>query len=202
VPTSRKTRTQAQGRHGIVPAARPRHKAKLNPLERYHRGRLIASMRARTKPVAWQEIANDLGLSESQCKDIHVQFMEWEAPQHDPMKAVEETIDSLTVAMHAAWENAEQAEVGSNARVYSIKTAVEVSLLRLNIMQQAGRAHRELGAPALAHQFQVLLRNLVEILDRHQVSDDLLRELMVFTEEAAGKLTAIDSSARDVSRSG
>jgi hypothetical protein len=195
-----KTRKKADeppedGQGNRRPLSPPRNQPKLNPLERYQRGRQIAEMRARKRPVAWKTIAKAVGVSERQANEIYRQFLLWEEPQHDPMKAVDETIDVMTVAMHGALETYMEAKEGSSVRVAALKTAVETAAARLQIMRAAGRAPRSLAAPSMVAEMQLVFREFAELLRRHDVGDDALREFLELAETRMGRLTAIDARA-------
>jgi hypothetical protein len=190
--------TESGRRSSKPPAARRR--PKISPLERYHRGRRIAAMRSREingklRPHSWKEIAKDVGLSESQCGLVYGQFLEWEAPLHDPMEVVQETIDALTVAMHEALRTYEAAPEGTSVRVQALRTGMDAAVTRLQVMRAAGRAPRSLAAPAVAQQMQVVFREFAELLRRHQVGDDALREFLELAEGQMGRMSAIEGRA-------
>lgn len=165
---------------------------KLSPLERYARGRRIAEMRARAKPIAWREIAKQVGMSESGAKEAHAQFLEWEEPLHDPSTFVQETLDALTVAMHEAFRNAAMAEEGSSARVQSLRAAMDAVMTRLQVARAAGRAPRSLSAPQVATQMQLVFREFATLLERHKVGDEVLRDFLALAESQIGRLNAVD----------
>lgn len=194
MPTDRKP---AEGRRGKGVSRRPR-RAKLSPLDRYQRGRKIAEMRARERPVAWRDIAADVGMSEAGAKDAHAQFLSWEEPLHDPMDALQETIDALTVSMRLAFETYEAADPGSSVRVQAVRTTVDTALIRLQVLRAAGRAPRSLSGPSVAQQLQVVFREFAELLSRHKVSDAALREFLEFAELQMGKASAIEGTGRSL----
>lgn len=162
-------------------------RGKLSPLDRYQRGREIAALRAQAKPVAWKTVAEHVGLSQRQCQEVYAQFLDWEQPLHDPMRVVDETIDSLTVAMHEAWLTYEGADAGSSVRVQAIRTAMDAAITRLQVMRAAGRAPRSLAAPTLAAEMQGVFRDFAELLRRHDVDDGVLRDFLGLAESRMGR---------------
>jgi hypothetical protein len=152
-------------------------------------------MRARPRPIAWKTIAKDVGLSERQAQEVYAQFIDWEKPLHDPMAVVEETIDGLTVAMHEAWQTYADAAPGSSVRVQAIRTAADAAVTRLQVMRAAGRAPRSLAAPSFAAEMQTAFREFAELLGRHDVSDEVLRDFLGLAEARMGRLTAIEGRA-------
>jgi len=185
------------GRRSRKPAARkPSYKPKMTALERHQRGRQIAAMRAQEpKPVAWAQIAKHVGLSQSGAKDAYNRFLAAEEPLHDPMGVIDETIDALTVVMHEAFQNHADADPGSSVRVQSLRTAVDTAIARLQIMRAAGRAPRSLAAPSLVSEMQVVFREFAELLRRHKVSEDALREFLELAEGQMGRMNAIEGRA-------
>lgn len=189
-----------EGRNSQTDLPVPTRRTKLSPLDRYQRGRQIAAMRAREvdgkpRPVSWKDIAKAVNLSESGAKDAYSQFLTWELPQHDPLKVVDETIDVMTVAMHEALETYAQAKPGSSVRVQALKTAVETAATRLQIMRAAGRAPRSLAGPSVAAELQLAFREFAELLSRHDVGDDVLRDFLGLAESRMGRLTAVEGHA-------
>lgn len=179
-----------EGRHST--ARRPRRRPKMNPLQRYQRGRVIAEMRARPRPVAWKDIAKQIGMSMAGAQEAYAQFLEWEMPLHDPLAVVDETIDAMTVALHESIQTYEDADPGSSVRVQALRTAVDTALTRLQVMRAAGRAPRSLAAPAVGQQMQTVFREFAELLRRHQVGDDVIRDFLELAEGQMGRMTAID----------
>lgn len=177
------------------PTDRRRRPKPLSPLAQYHRGKEIAAMRAREKPVAWAEIAKAMGMSKSRCATLYDRFMEWEQPLHDPMVVVDETIDALTVAMHEAFETYEKAVAGSSVAVRALQVAAQTALHRLALMRAAGRAPRELAAPQVAAQVTVMFRQFLDILQRHGATDEMLKEFEAVGREGIGRMTAIEGRA-------
>lgn len=186
------------GRRSSVETPRPRRKAHISPLERYHRGRTIAAMRAQENPAAWREIAKTVGLSVSQAKEVHAQYLDWEEPLHDPMEVVQETIDAMTVAMQEAFKTYQAADEGSSVRVQALRVAVDTAVLRLQVMRAAGRAPRSLAGPSVAQQLQVVFREFAELLRRHEVGEAALRDFLELAESQMGQMSAIDGRGREL----
>lgn len=184
------------GRHSGVERPVVRRRPKLSPLERYHRGRVIGEMRSRENPVAWKDIAREVGMSQSGAKGAYADFLDWEEPLHDPMDVVQETIDALTVSMHEALRTYEAAPEGSSIRVQALKVGMEAAITRLNVLRAAGRAPRSLAAPAVAQQMQIVFREFADLLRRHNVGEDALVELLGLAESQIGHLPSVNSSAR------
>ena len=186
-----------EGRRSHKPAARkPSYKPQMTALERYQRGRKIAEMRAHhPKPIAWATIAKHVGLSVSGAKDAYNRFLAAETLLLDGTGVVDETIDVMTVAMHEAFQTYEAADPGGSVRVQALKMAVETAVGRLHIMRAAGRAPRSLAAPSMVAEMQVVFREFAELLRRHDVGDDALREFLGLAETRMGRMTAIEGRA-------
>jgi hypothetical protein len=158
-------------------------------------------MRSRTiqgnlKPVAWADIAKEVGMSEAGARDAWEQFREAEASMlDDPLAVVDETIDMMTVAIHQALATYEDAAPGSSVRVQALRAAVDTAMVRLQVMRSAGRAPRSLAAPALAQQLQVVFREFAELLRRHELGDEVLRDFLSLAESQMGRMSAIDGRA-------
>lgn len=183
---------QVQGRRRVSAGNRVRH-PRLNALQKHQRGRRIAAMRARVKPTAWKTIAAEVGMSVSGAKDAHEQFLAAEEAMLDnPLAVVDETIDAMTVAIDRQLRNAEAAGAGTSTSVQALRAAVDTAVLRLTIMRQAGRAPRSLAAPTIAAQVQLVFREFAELLRRHQVRDEVLRDLLALAESQMGRMTAIE----------
>lgn len=182
---------------------RARRKPHLNALQRHQRGRQIAAMRSRVlagklKPVAWKDIARELGMSESGAHDAWEQFKAAEATIiDDPLAVVDETIDVLTVVVHESLRTYEAADAGSSVRVQALRTAVDTAVTRLSVMRAAGRAPRSLAGPSLAQELQTVFRRFAELLREHHVGDDVLRAFIDLAEEQMG-LATISGHAREL----
>jgi hypothetical protein len=184
------------GRNTTPPKARRR--AKLSPLERYARGKRIAEMRSRVvngnmKPLTWGQIGKEVGMSARGAEEAYATWLEWEEPLHDPNGVVDETINALTVSMHEALRTYEAAPEGSSVRVQALRTTVHTAITRLQVMRAAGRAPRSLAAPMVERQMQAVLREFAELLGRHEVGDDVLRDFLLLAESKMGQVTAIDA---------
>jgi hypothetical protein len=174
----------------------PRYRPKLNALQRYQRGRTIAEMRSRLpRPVPWREVAKHVEMTQKGAQEAYYAFLEMELPEHDPMAPVDETLDVMTVALHELMANAEAAETGSTVRVQSWKSAVDIAVTRLQVMQRAGRAPRSLAGPQMARQLQRVLTEFAELLRRHQVGDAVLRDFLALAERSMENATAIEGHA-------
>lgn len=180
------------GRRRVDKPQRSKPAPKLSPLERYARGRKIAAMRAREKPIAWREVAKEVGMSEGGAKEAYAQFLDWEEPLHDPSDAVQETIDGLTVAMHEAFRSVGAMDVDAPGRTQAIRTAVDTLVTRMNVMQRAGRLPRSLAAPQVGQQMQLVLREFAAMLARHDVGDDVMRDFLTLAESQIGRVNAIE----------
>lgn len=189
-PTKPKEGRQGKG---VTTGTRYR-RPKLNALQRHQRGRTIAAMRSRhPRPVAWKDISRHLGIAESTAHDCYEQYLAAEESMiADPLEAVNETIDVMTVAMHQALITYEAAPPGTSVRVQALRTAVDTALMRLQVMRSAGRAPRSLAAPAVAQQLQLVLREFAELLRRHDVGDQVLRDFLDLADSQMGRMTAIE----------
>jgi hypothetical protein len=146
--------------------------------DRVTRARRIAAMRAQEPPIAWRSIATQVGLSESQARDVYADFLRWQEGIEDPMRFVDETIDSLTVAMSEAADAAAHADKGSTARVGAIRTFVDVAEMRLALMQRAGKVPRYLGAFAAQEETRVIFEEFAALLKRHDVKGAVLDDFV------------------------
>lgn len=184
-----------------MPAASSRRqpaKRITNPLERYQRGRRIVELRAREKPLAWPKIAREVGLSERQTREVYDQAIQWDQNLHDPLAALDETIDVFTVAMQGALETFADAPAGSGVRVQALRTAMDAADTRLRILRAAGRAPRSLEGPSVAAQMQVVFRELAELLSRHEIPDAALRDFLELAERRMGESSAIEGTASEI----
>lgn len=143
-------------------------------------------MRAREKPVPWEEIAKTVGLSERQAHSVHEQFLKSEGRQRDHAAVVDETIATFTVAMQEAWLTYEAAELGSSVRVQALRAAMDAALVRFQIMRAAGRAPRSLAGPGVAAQLQEAFREFASLLAKHGVKDEVLRDFLLLAESKIG----------------
>lgn len=150
-------------------------------------------VRGKPKPVAWKDIAAEVGMSQQGARDAWVAFLAAEETMlENPLAVVDETIDTMTVAIHAALATYEAADEGSSVRVQALRTAVDTAVLRLTIMRQAGRAPRSLAAPTVAAQVQLVFREFAELLRRHKVDDVVIRDFLELAEGQMGRMTAIE----------
>lgn len=186
-------------------AASPRKtpvKTITNPLERYQRGRRVVALRAREKPAPWKDIAAEIGLSERNTRKMYEQAIQWDQNLHDPLAALDETIDVFTVAMQGALETFAAAKAGSPVRVQALRTAMEAAETRLRILRAAGRAPRSLEGPTVAAQMQVVFRELAELLSRHEIPDAALTDFLALAERRMGESSAIDGTASELPAGG
>jgi hypothetical protein len=70
-------------------------------------------------------------------------------------------------------------------RVSALRGLVETALTRLHVLRAAGRAPRSLAGPTVAQEMQVVFREFAELLRQHDVSDDVLRDLLELAESKA-----------------
>jgi hypothetical protein len=178
--------------------SRVKSRAKMNALQRFQRGRQIAAMRSRViegelKPVAWKTIAAELGMSQSGAQDAYDQYLAAEAAEHEnPLGAVMENVDLMKVAIHELLITYERAEEGSPTRVQALRAAVEVAEKKLIVMQRAGLAPRQLTAPGIEQRVATIFREFAEMLDDHDVSDEVIVAFIEMADRNMGRMPDID----------
>src|SRR5205085_7819079 len=98
----------------------------------------------------------------------------------------------LNGAMHAAIETYDKAEPGSSVQVQAVRASVDAAVTRMQIMRAAGKVPRSLAGPSIAREMQVMFREFGAILERYEVPDDALRDLLELAETRMGQVNAIE----------
>lgn len=188
--TGKKSGSSTKGAANRRSRSNPPHKRRghrLTMYDRVSRARTIAAERAQTRPTAWKAIAAKVGLSESQCREVYADYLRWNEDQEDPLGVVDDTINSLTVAMDEAADTAAHADPGSAARVGAVRMFVEASTTRLALMQAAGKVPRYLGQFAAEREMRVIFEEFAELLRKHDVRGAILDDFIDLARRAAAR---------------
>jgi hypothetical protein len=152
--------------------------------ERARRNSRIAAAHHAGVPAA--RLAAEFGVTPRQIANI---LLDWKTSTPEDadgrdsfaalLAAVRFSVDELaTVAVTA--------ENDSN-RIGALRTLVEHSLLRWQVERAAGMVPRHPAAPGLATEMHLVFREFAELLRRHDVGDDALREFLALAETRMGR---------------
>lgn len=160
----------------------------MTALERHHRNaKIVALHKAR---VPWKTIAARFGMTVRGAERI-VEM--WEASavdvEKDPGEYFTELIDGLTMAVEEFAVLGLTAEYEAH-RIGALKAYVETLMARDEVLRAAGVLPRHRAAPRLEQEMQVVFRELADLLTRHDVGEDALRELVELAQSRMGQWAA------------
>lgn len=179
------TQRRTEGRKGKdTPAPLPRRKG--DPAERLRRASIIAARRnrvieGRVRPVAWKDIADEMGLSEKHCQTILRDALSngW-IVDVDPTAA--EEVDHVLYALRACYlelqETIDAAELDSQVRVSAIRAKFEVKLRELDVLIAAGRVPRQLTTLNIAADMQRIFALVIEVISEGKEPEQAIADLI------------------------
>ena len=139
-----------------------------------------AIVRARMRGRSWAAIANEHDLSERQCQEIMRAYRE----SHPRMRSRDplELLDEMLERYEAAGE--ELAEISATSkhdatRVGAIRTRLDALVAQTNLLMLVGVLPRDLGQLRHDLDVQELARQTLAVFDRHGVSIEAKRELLL-----------------------
>jgi len=150
--------------------------------ERAHRAARIVA--ARHSGVTWSRIAAEFDLSVRQAQNIVADWQDSEPDDVDGIDALQGLIHLLRQAIEDLAVTAQRASHDSN-RIGAIKALVETAMLRWQVERAAGLVPRHPAAPSLHQEMQVVFQEFAELLRRHNVADEALREFLELAERVA-----------------
>jgi hypothetical protein len=126
----------------------------------------------------WRWIAAETGFTVRGCEKM-LERLKQSGLAHgaQPEEHIRRHLMVLSEAMRLAAETYEAAEPGSPVRIGAIRQMREAAAEERELLQQIGELPAHLGMVNFVREAQVVFRSVMEVLERHGVSDDVLAEL-------------------------
>lgn len=168
---------------------------RMSPVERVKLMRRIAAGRTAKKQKTWDQLAKETGVP---ARTLRYNYANYEAEQdnlEDPLGIVDESLHIYTEAITLLGEEAVNGD-NSNARVGAIRSMLEATKGRLELLAAVERLPRRLGEFAEQRRMDEVLAEWVKVLEAHDVSPELVQALLGVVEpevievEAAKELTS------------
>ena len=135
---------------------------------------------ARMRGLSWTTIAGSFGLTERQCQHILADYRASHPRlrERDPIEIVD---DMLDIYQGAQEELAEISATTTHAatRVGAIRTRLDAQAAQINLLMLVGVLPRDLGQLRHDLDVQELARQTLAVFDRHGVSIEAKRELLL-----------------------
>jgi hypothetical protein len=150
----------------------------MNAREKTNRDNQIAA--ARMRGLSWATIAGTFGLTERQCQNILADYRASHPRlrERDPLELLDELLE------HYQGAQEELAEISATTthdatRVGAIRTRLDALAAQTNLLMLVGVLPRNLGQLRHDLDVQELARQTLAVFDRHGVSIEAKRELLL-----------------------
>ena len=144
-------------------------------MRRVQLARRVAAQRARQVP--WAQIAVNEHQAERTLKHLYRDYIASPDVSDDGIGAVRETLEVFTEAMRELSAVASDAD-NDNAKVGAIRTLLSAAQGRLELLAALGRLPRQLGALEAQRDLALTVNEIVRVLERHDLGDEIIRELL------------------------
>jgi hypothetical protein len=149
-----------------------------------HRGRLQADV-AREHGISVRQVQRIVASWEGRCEP-----QDW----IDPIAELRAALEMLRQA-EADMAAIEEKPDNDAAHIGATRLKAELNERRIHLMQVLGLLPRTLAAVPVEHDLQQMLREFGEILQRHQVPHEALRELAELARRSSGQRRPLSLSA-------
>lgn len=166
-------------------------KREIGVVGRVQRAQRIAIARAQSPAVPWDKIAADEDLSRTQCHRILADYQAEDLALGDPLGLVRETLSIFNRSIELLGEMAEN-EKHVAYRTGAIRLLLEALGARIQLMVAAGLMPKRLSAQKDHDDAMVLVRKMAEVIQRHDLNDEVVDELI---EVVGGAPALIEGSA-------
>lgn len=172
----------------------------VTPMDRVRWARTIAARRAEDPPKEWREIAREVGLPVRNCQKLLKQLQETGDPDApaNPMAPIQRHLDVLETVMDEAAITYAEATRGAE-RVGALKLLKDASSEMIDYMRLVGFLPRQLGALSFEREAQQMFRQFAEILQRYDVPDDAVAEVLALAEQRLTAPATLEGRAIPVS---
>jgi hypothetical protein len=140
--------------------------------------------------ATYAAVAQEFGISVRQAKRIVARDAAAPALAVSPLAVggtdAIETVLRIHVKARADLAGIIKSSPHDSPRVAAIRTRLDAATAQLAILQAVGDVPRNLASPAERQQLQVVFREFAELLRRHDVGDDALRELLELADSLIG----------------
>jgi hypothetical protein len=158
---------------------KPRRGRRLPAAKKVERDRAIVI--DRNKGFTWPEIARRHGLQERQARNVYREWREDKlAEEVAPRDASEWLFEALSMYQQIISTLAQTADDADNdaARVGALRTQMAAMDRHTELLLATGRLPRSLQASIDRQQVQVMIRRMAEVLERHDVQPEVIRDLL------------------------
>lgn len=157
---------------------------RLTMIDRVQAGIRIAAARNKPKPDSWAAVAKSEGLSERACQRIFTDYTRAAERHQDPtgLPVLEETLLAYEEVIRWFASAAEDADQWSS-RVAAARSMVDALKDRLELLIVMGRMPRSIQAAGDRQRVQAMVRRMAEVLERHDVDPEVIRDLLEVLEE-------------------
>jgi hypothetical protein len=152
----------------------------------------LAIARARSKPVPWETLAEQEDLSERQCRRVHEDYVKQGLRLGDPMNLVGQTLSLLDRSVTLLGDIAEGGAHDS-IRIGAMRLLTETLGARISLMIAAGLMPRRLTAQRDHDDAITLIRKMAQVIERHDLPEVIVDELIAAVEGTALELEAASS---------
>lgn len=136
--------------------------------------------------MTWPEIGEAIGLTDRAARRIHASFLALPAePSEDPMQLIVGHLDVLRAVLVEAAEASVAAKQGSAAQVGALRLMIEASAAGIGVRQAVGLMPRSLGDVRRDHDLALLFAELIDVLERHEVGDEVIADVHQVAESLA-----------------
>jgi hypothetical protein len=148
----------------------------------------LAVARAQPTPVAWSVLAEREGVSISQAHRILAAYRAEGLQLGDPLGLVRETLGIFNRAIEQLGEIAEAENSHSTVKVGALRLLLEALGARIQLLTAAGLMPKRLSAQRDHEDAVALVRRMAEVIERHDLGDRIVDELIAVVEGTAREL--------------
>lgn len=141
----------------------------------------IAIARAQLKPVPWQRLARQEGLSERQCRRIHDDYISEGLRLGDPLNMVRESLSLLNRSITVLGDIAE-GEAHDSIKIGALRLLTETLGARISLMVAAGLMPRRLTQQRDRDDAVAIVRRMALVIQSRDLDPEVIDELLAVVD--------------------
>lgn len=157
----------------------------LSMVERVQLAKRIVAAREKPKPDTWPVICKREGVPSSTARRIYAEVVERRQKLNDPtgQSVLGETLALFEEGLEELAALMADPETPPSTRVAAWGKILETTDRRFHLLLVSGRMPRNLVAANDREQANLIVRRIIDVLARHQVSTEILDELIELVED-------------------
>jgi hypothetical protein len=152
-------------------------------IERVRVQRRIAEARASEPPVPWATLSQTEQVPERTLRHMHREWLKVRQFYDDPLRIVDEALDTFTALIEEAARDIENAPPG-NAKVGAMRVLLDLIVKRINLLVQIDRMPQDIGNYRDFPKVRQMILDMGGVLEKHDVGVEAIDDMLAIVKRA------------------